>query len=159
MNIRTLFITFLLVLTLTEVDAQRKCIIINLETKIPIRDVKVFVDSSCVLTSNYRGEIILPGIYHRIVVRKDTYQSLILNFKEVGDTISLLPNANLISEVVVNGKNPAMNMNFNRTMENIRLNEAQHSGFDPIALVLYCINKIIRHHKKRDMKKWILENY
>jgi len=71
----------------------------------------------------------------------------------------LLSNTNRVREVVVNGKRPVLKLNFDGIKENLHLNQVQSQGFNPLGLVGSLVKVIAKPHKKKDRKKWILENY
>jgi len=159
MNLNKIFVCVVFVTLFFEASAQKKCVILDIETKQPVRDAHVQVDSTSVLKTNYRGECVLPDKFKKISISNPLYETLALNLNEVRDTIVLLSNANRIKEVVVNGKRPVLKLNFDGIKENLHLNQVQSQGFNPLGLVGSLVKVIAKPHKKKDRKKWILENY
>lgn len=159
MNLNKIFFCLLFVTLSLEASAQKKCVILEFETKMPVRDAQVQVDSFSELTTNYRGECVLPDKFKTVSISSPLHEPLTLNFSQVRDTIILLPNANRLNEIVVNGKRPPLKLNFDRMTDNIHLNQVQSQGFNPIALIGSLVKIIFKPHQKKDIKKVILETY
>lgn len=160
MNLNKIFFCLLFVTLSLEAGAQKKYVILEFETKMPVRDAQVQVDSSSsVVMTNYLGECVLPDKFKKISIFSPLHEPLTLNFSQVRDTIILLPNVNRLNEVVINGDRPPLKLNFNRMKDNIHLNQVQSQGFNPIALIGSLVKVFFKPHKKKDMKKFILETY
>lgn len=160
MNLYKIFFYLLFVTLSLEAGAQKKYVILEFETKIPVRDAEVQVDtSSSVVITNYRGECVLPDKFKKISIFSPLHEPLTLNFSQVRDTIILLPNVNRLNEIVINGERPPLKLNFDQMNDNIHLNQVQSQGFNPIALVGSLVKVFFKPHKKKDMKKFILETY
>ena len=102
MNYRVLF--SLLCLFSVSVYAQKKVVIYDLETRVPIRQVRVRVDKSRTYTTPYTGQLVLPEKFDTITVSHPKYLTHSMGFKEVGDSIGLIPRTRTLGEVEVVGE-------------------------------------------------------
>ena len=94
----------LLLLATLSVSAQRRMVVVNMETKVPVRDVQVFTDEGKNMTTRWDGTFELPDSFSRIHFRHPQYeQRYILRSELRSDTVWLLPNTNAIGEVVIYG--------------------------------------------------------
>lgn len=85
--------------------APRTCLVCDLETRAPLRDVKVTVDSIPLGKTNYSGQIILPDSFKTAVFSKTGYHKETLLAEETRqDTVFLLPNSHRIDEITIWGK-------------------------------------------------------
>lgn len=84
--------------------AQRKITVFDLEMKVPLRNVMVWVDHAFVDSTDYLGQVTLPRQADTLVVSKLGYISLRIPGKLVSDTIPLLRDFNQIGEVIVYGE-------------------------------------------------------
>ena len=109
MNLNKIFFCLLFVTLSLEAGAQKKYVILEFETKMPVRDAQVQVDSSSsVVMTNYRGECVLSDKFKKISISSPLHEPLTLDFSQVRDTIILLPNVNRLNEVVINGDRPPL---------------------------------------------------
>ena len=107
MNIRTVMI-ILLVAVCPGIMAQRRCIVADAETGVPVRDVQVFFngDKTRRSVSDYRGTVILPDSARFIQLSHPKYEMLMADTATVRDTVFLLPNIRRLNELVVVGHRP-----------------------------------------------------
>ena len=85
-------------------DAQSKSVIIDKETRTPIRNVKVTTDNGQVAVSDYQGRVALDSAFRSASITHVSYLMRTIDQHEWRDTLWLLPNTNRIGEVVVWGK-------------------------------------------------------
>ena len=102
MNYRVLF--SLLCLFSVSAYAQKKVVIYDLETRVPIRQVRVRVDKSRTYTTPYTGQLVLPEKFDTITVSHPKYLTHSMGFKEVGDSIGLIPRTRTLGKVEVVGE-------------------------------------------------------
>lgn len=81
--------------------AQRRVVIFDLETKVPIRQARVRVDKARTFTTPYTGQVVLPEKFDTVVVSHPNYLTTGLSGSMVGDTIGLIPKAHTLTEVEV----------------------------------------------------------
>lgn len=101
---RTLYI-MLLVLPSLEMVAQRQMVVANVESRVPIRDVIVSADNGEKTRTPWDGVITLADSVQRIDLRHPSFEHRYMLKSEIqGDTIFLIPNGNVLSEVVIYGE-------------------------------------------------------
>lgn len=104
MIVRILFILLMMPLSLVMV-AQRQMVVVNVESKVPVRDVIVSTDKGEKIRTPWDGVITLPDSVKRIDFRHPDYEHRYVLTSEIrGDSIFLIPNGNLLSEVVIYGE-------------------------------------------------------
>lgn len=86
--------------------AQKKGVIINMETGDPVRDVKIYTNTNKTATTDWRGQFSIKDYFTSVTITHPNYLSLTLNLYEMTDTIEILPRFNTLEEVVVYGKRP-----------------------------------------------------
>lgn len=87
-------------------------VVIDAETHVPMRDVKIVVDSGGRDTlTNWDGTFSVTLPFRQLTISKRGYLTRKLNCDEVSDTIFLLNNLTNIDEVVVWGKNRSFSFN------------------------------------------------
>ncbi|MBO4821788.1 MAG: hypothetical protein J5548_10025 [Prevotella sp.] len=84
--------------------AQVRCVVIDKETGVPVRDVKACTDVGGVFTSDYQGNLVIDTIFHSAVLRHGSYLERKVEKRELRDTLWLLPKAIKLEEVVVWGE-------------------------------------------------------
>lgn len=85
------------------VGLLRKFVVADMETRVPIRDVRVITNTGYRDTTNYRGVCYLPAKFDTVIVYKANYLSEKLAFKEVKDSTYLLAKNHQLKEVTVWG--------------------------------------------------------
>lgn len=107
MNIRIVMI-ILLAAVCPGIMAQRRWIVADAETGVPVRDVQVFFngDKTRRSVSDYRGTVILPDSARFIQMSHPKYETLMADTATVRDTVFLLPNIRRLNELVVVGHRP-----------------------------------------------------
>lgn len=84
--------------------AQARCVLIDKETGVPVRDVKAYTDMGDVFTSDYQGNLVIDSVFHTAALRHGSYLERIVEPREVKDTLWLLPQAIKLEEVIVWGE-------------------------------------------------------
>ncbi len=162
---RTLYMMLLLLLS-SEMAAQRQMVVVNVESKVPIRDVIVSTDNGGEIRTPWNGEITLPDSVQRLDFRHPSYEHRFVLKSEIqGDTIFLIPNGNLLSEVVIYGER-----RFDKRMASMLHTTPQQkldaqlanikipAGFNPIAFVAWIYDLTFRKkvenrsHRKKALK-------
>jgi len=88
----------------SSVMAQRRLVVINVESKVPVRDVKVSTDDGQEVITSWDGCFAVSDSCHRLdFSHPDFEHRYVLNSELRSDTIFLIPNMNAIREVVVYG--------------------------------------------------------
>ena len=100
------FIFALTALYTTAQEPQRKkLVVVDIETKVPMRGVIVSTKAGYRDTTNWHGVCYVPASFDTITVFKHNYIPERLLAKELKDTTSLIPVGSAINEVTVWGKN------------------------------------------------------
>jgi len=103
---RILMIFLLMFSALQSAMAQKRGVIVNMETGVPIRDAKIYTNTNKTFTTDWRGQYSIKDYFTSATITHQNYLSLTLNLYEMGDTIELLPRFNTLEEVVVYGSKP-----------------------------------------------------
>lgn len=90
----------------TQQEPQRKkLVVVDIETKVPMRGVIVSTKAGYRDTTNWRGICYVPASFDTLTVFKHNYIPERLLAKELKDTTSLIPAGSSVGEVTVWGKN------------------------------------------------------
>ena len=85
--------------------ANDTIVIIDLETALPLRDVKLFTNTGAVRVSDYRGRIVLPdSTFQSATLSHAKYLNRVLERVEISDTLEMLPKGTSLGDVVVWGE-------------------------------------------------------
>ncbi len=151
-----------------QAQAQRKLVVVDIETLIPIVGANV-VSKDGTLTTDSLGYFSVSDSCKSLSFSHVNYESRLVNLKELNDTVFLISKLLNIKEVVVFGHGPhdVLPESLKRQMR-INKREAQLAAIDPssggnlLSLVGYIVPKKWRTSKKekrRKRLKQILENY
>ena len=163
---RTLFIICLLVLS-PGLLAQRQMVVVNVESKVPVRDVIVSTDHGREVRTSWDGFFEVPDSFERIDFRHPDFEHrYVLKSELQGDTIFLIPNTNALREVVIYGER-----RFDKRMTSMLQTTSQHkldatlerikipAGFNPVAFALWVYDLTMRQkvedrqRRKRALKE------
>ncbi len=84
--------------------AQKRFVVVDVETRVPIRGVNVQSGIHRADTTDWQGFITIPDSCRTLSLTHVKYESRILNVEEVTDTIFLISKLMGLNEVVVFGK-------------------------------------------------------
>ncbi|MBR5686457.1 MAG: hypothetical protein IKX36_00685 [Prevotella sp.] len=87
-----------------QAKAQMDVVVADIESGVPLRDVKIYTDSGSVAKTDYRGMAHIDRPFSSATVSHPKYLSTTMQSHEMVDTIFLLPRANTLNEVVVWGE-------------------------------------------------------
>jgi len=95
----------LLTASFANVSASDTLIVVNAETNVPLRNVKIYIDHNTAVTTNIEGRFLLNHRKFKYLhLRSNGYLERIMTPEEIkGDTIYLLPSGVSLTEIVVNG--------------------------------------------------------
>lgn len=88
-----------------DVQPQRKLVVADMETRVPMRGVIVSTQDGYRDTTNWRGVCYVPQTFDTLTVYKPNYIPERLVQNELKDSTYLIPAGSAISEVTVWGKN------------------------------------------------------
>lgn len=135
-------------------------VVTDLDTRVPIRDVRVNTDDNQRTASNWDGTFTLKEGFSRINLSHPKYLSrYVLTSELKGDTIYLLPSMNTLDEVVVIGHN-----RFSERMADMfkpsprqkldaQLQQPIPEGFNPIGFALWLYKKTMAKKVERRSKR------
>lgn len=170
-KIRTLFFAGMLLCSL-QVPAQRKLVVVDVETLIPIAQANVITKHQTVQTDSL-GCVVVSDSCRSLVFSHVNYESRIVNLEEVRDTVFLISKLLNVREVVVLGKSKNKD-DLSRLNRGLRLSKEElemmkvnpSSGIDVKGLVNMLIpkkwkEKWRKHTKegRRERLKQILRDY
>ena len=89
-----------------EMQAQRRIVVIDMDTNLPVREVSVKIDSQKVAQTDYLGRIDVPLVFDSIAFSHLRYEYVRITMTELGDTMFLLPKEHMLPEVKITELNP-----------------------------------------------------
>lgn len=111
----------IVILSAVYVSAQRKIVVVDMETHIPIAGVSVKTDSAHAVMTDINGIANIAERFDSISFNHMKYLSDKVTFEEMKDTMYLVPKNLMLPDVVVTGVNPdlkkAMKKNYERMLE------------------------------------------
>ena len=103
MNVRTFY--YILLLLPSVVLARRQMVVVNVESKVPVRDVRISTDGGQEIRTSWDGLFALPDSFRRLDFHHPDFERrYVLSSELKGDTIFLIPNVNALREVVIYGE-------------------------------------------------------
>lgn len=148
---RTLYIICLQLLS-SGLLAQRQMVVVNVESKVPIREVIVSADNGREMRTSWDGLFEVPDSFERIDFRHSDFEHrYMLTSELLGDTIFLIPNTNALREVVIYGER-----RFDKRMTSMMQSTPQQkldavlerikipTGFNPIGFALWIYDLTMR---------------
>ena len=107
---RHIGIIIYMLLICTNANSQRRIVIINMETGVPVRGVIVQYGATACDTTIWDGSLLIDTLAddcrsREITLRRSGYMTRTMTFEELTDTIDLLPSFNALTEVIVYGQN------------------------------------------------------
>ena len=148
---RTLYIICLQLLS-SGLLAQRQMVVVNVESKVPIREVIVSADNGREMRTSWDGLFEVPDSFERIDFRHPDFEHrYVLKSELQGDTIFLIPNTNALREVVIYGER-----RFDKRMTSMMQSTPQQkldavlerikipTGFNPIGFALWIYDLTMR---------------
>lgn len=110
---RYFLILLFTILSVSDIKGQRKIFIFNLETKAPLRNVKVWTSDGKSDSTNYMGQCLIPEKFDTLTVSKPGFMAIRIPFAQVKDSIPLIPNYHRLDEVTVYGVDYSKKMQTN----------------------------------------------
>lgn len=111
----------IVILSAVYVSAQRKIVVVDMETHLPVADVSVKTDSARAVMTDRNGVASISERFDSISFSHMRYLSDKVTFEEMKDTMYLVPQNLMLPDVVVTGVNPdlkkAMKKNYERMLE------------------------------------------
>ena len=149
------------------VSAQRRLVIIDVETLIPVDGANV-VCKDLTTQSDTLGYVTVPDSCRSILFSHVNYESRLINVDEIRDTVFLISKLLNLKEVVVFGKKPhiddyaELNKHMQPSKLDLQLAGAQPGGMNLFGLIGYLIPKKWKKsakEKRKERLKRILDDY
>lgn len=159
-----LFLAIILAALCVAVRGQRRLIVVDVETRVPIRGVNVVSSRHRTDTTDWQGLVTVPDTCRSLSFSHVKYESRILNLSEVKDTVFLISKLMGLNEVVVigKGKDEDKLKELKRQLildpKEAQLIAADPSqGFDVLGLIQSIFKK--RKERKQERYRRMLEEY
>ena len=146
------------------VFAQKRFVVVDVETRVPIRGVNVTSSAQLTDTTNWQGFVTSPDTCRTLSLTHVKYESRILNVEEVKDTIFLISKLMGLPEVTVFGKGKGEDA-LKELKQHTLLDktEAQLLAANPSAgfNILGLLQKLFKRKKenKKERLRKIIEDY
>lgn len=164
-----LLLVYILVACSVVTFGQRRLVVVDVETRVPIRGVNVVSSAHRVDTTDWQGFINIPDTCRSLSFSHVKYESRILNLSEVKDTVFLISKLMGLSEVVVLGHSKGedrlkeLKSHLMPSKTDMQLAAADPSGgVNVFGLLSYVGKKLFGGRKKLSKKerfKKMLEEY
>ena len=99
-----LFLALILAALCVAVRGQRRLIVVDVETRVPIRGVNVVSSRHRTDTTDWQGLVTVPDTCRSLSFSHVKYESRLLNLSEVKDTVFLISKLMGLPEVTVYGQ-------------------------------------------------------
>lgn len=146
----------------TEIQAQKRGVVINMETGFPLANVQLSTNTNVKVLTDYQGRFYIPTPFTSITFAKSHFVPLSMRASQMCDTISLLPKFNTLEEVVVWGKRPKIAKEAMKATPNYPVFNAPTStglGFDFVKVIQLFRRRVGLTKKQREKHDWIIKNY
>ena len=97
--------------------SQTRCVVADIETRRPLRGVRVTTDTNATIETDYTGTCILPATFKSLAFASYGYMRRKMNKEELTDTVLLLPT--MLNEVVIYGKAPKPGFDLQETARRV----------------------------------------
>ena len=104
MKKRAIAICWMGLLWVQAAQAQTRCVVVDMETRRPLKAVRVTTEENITVETDYTGTCLLPKTFKKLKFVGYGYMRRLMNKEELTDTVQLL--STMLNEVVVYGKAP-----------------------------------------------------
>ena len=159
----TFFISFFILLC-HDIRAQISGIVVDIETRIPVKDVTINMNTNKGVRTKWDGSFHITDDFSSATFTRSGYLSRNMRRGEIRDTVFLLPNGRSLAEVVVYAKKPGPKFNYSgmtATDRKLIANQEMAKGFNPLGFIPLAISALKDKHKmsKKEKLKQQLDNY
>lgn len=127
--IRLLNILFLIAISRV-LYAQTSAVVYDMETKLPIYNVKVFVNPRGLTHTDRLGRFFVNGKCEGVTFTHLNYESRSMSRLAMRDTVWLMPKMNTLDEVVITAARPRIKFSIIKTVKKSTSGAASPSGID-----------------------------
>lgn len=165
-----LIIILLLILGYAEIKAQRRLVVIDIETMKPITEVNITTESG-IWHSDSLGYINIPESSKTLIFSHVNYEERLVNLSELRDTVFLISKLLNLKEVIVFGKdkqqrdyrklNEKMQPDKNE-LQMVAAGKNMNGGLNLLGLINYLFpseKRLSKKEKKKKKLKEILDKY
>lgn len=165
-----LIIIILLILGRAEIKAQRRLVVIDIETMKPITEVNITTESG-IWHSDSLGYITIPESSKTLIFSHVNYEERLVNLSELRDTVFLISKLLNLKEVIVFGKdkqqhdyrklNEKMQPN-TKELQMVAAGKNMNGGLNLLGLINYLFpseKRLSKKEKKKKKLKEILDKY
>lgn len=104
MKKRAVAFCWMALLWMQAAQAQTRCVVVDMETRCPLKAVRVITEDNITVETDYTGTCLLPKTFKKLKFVGYGYMRRLMNKEELTDTVQLL--STMLNEVVVYGKAP-----------------------------------------------------
>ena len=141
--------------------AQHKLVVVNVESKVPVRDVKICTDNGQEMRTAWDGQFIVPDSFRRIdFLHPDYERRYVLRDELHSDTIFLIPNINALHEVVIYGQRRRFDNRMAmilkpspQQIERDKLPKYVPAGINPLGVLVLLYNLTLRDKVKDKIRR------
>lgn len=165
-----LIIILLLILGYAEIKAQRRLVVIDIETMKPITEVNITTESG-IWHSDSLGYINIPESSKTLIFSHVNYEERLVNLSELRDTVFLISKLLNLKEVIVFGKdkqqrdyrklNEKMQPD-TKELQMVAAGKNMNGGLNLLGLINYLFpseKRLSKKEKKKKKLKEILDKY
>ena len=143
----------------SSLDAQRRIVVVDMETGVPVRNVVVQYGKGSECVTIWDGSVLLDTLVDgfrdgKIIMRRSGYMTRTLVYEELTDTINLLPSFNALGEVVIYGKKREQQFQWSLPKS---YGESRSMPLDPALRVntdiLGAIDKLLSYKRRKRLEK------
>lgn len=165
-----LIIIILLILGYAEIKAQRRLVVIDIETMKPITEVNITTESG-IWHSDSLGYINIPESSKTLIFSHVNYEERLVNLSELRDTVFLISKLLNLKEVIVFGKDKQQHdyRKLNEKMQPdtkelqmVAAGKNMNGGLNLLGLINYLFpseKRLSKKEKKKKKLKEILDKY
>lgn len=147
-------LTFLVLCSASFCIAQHRYVVVDMETGVPQREVRVRWNRGQETHSIWDGSFTADSVRDSLEIFKPGYMTRIMKPEELTDTIGILPTFNKLSEVVIYGINRPRKFGWTMkplTKEEIASMNSKRPGIN--VNIMGSIEKLLTHKKRKRQKR------
>lgn len=132
--------------------AQKTCVIASAEDHVPIREALIRTDNNHWARTDYRGYWTMKYAFDSVTVSKKGFLKTTVSYKELPDTLFMLPESQQLGTVEVWGKNQEHMKEMNRQLDAAAAEAAQNASLGKLPLAGFDLGNMLDARGRRDRK-------